>query len=251
VVFKNAAVCLGVFVFMTVPAWGGTYYVGFEDTVNGDYDYNDLVFELTGVTINQTGGAFFLPQPSLLDDNGEPFWDHMSQDPDHVHDNIGYCVYGYAADPGSCGGHPAGLDPDALYLAAASGGSVNNVYFTPDGQPTATVLLTITADTDDLYWYAINDPTMLHAINTNGQTTGTLAIDTGGVAFGLAANNDAGLGGTTFYSQTVLGNGGDSISHFAFFDDPSSPVSIPEPSSLLLLTPALACFYCYKRRRLA
>ena len=226
--------------------WAGTIYGGFEDTVGGDYDYNDVVFSISGVTLNQTGGAFYSYSASSLlasNDSGTPFWNRTSADADSAHDNIGYCIYGDASDGGACAGHNSGFDTTAQYLATSTGASVTNVTFTPQGGTSAGVLLTISSDTNTLYWYDVNSPGTLHAIGT-----GATAINTGGDAFGIAASN----GSTTFYSQVDAegNNGGDpsTVSHFAFFEN---PVSTPEPGSIFLMGSALAGMGLLARRKRA
>ena len=234
--------------FLTTPMWAGTVYGGFEDLVGGDYDYNDVVFSISGVTLNQTGGSFYSYSASSLlasNDSGRPFWNNNSYDSDRAHDNIGYCVYGDASDSGACAGHNSGYAPTDQYLATSTGASVTNVTFTPQAGASASVLLTITSDTDTLYWYDVNTPSSLHQI-TSGTTITTGNNDTD--AFGIAANN----GSTTFYSQVDVkgNNGGDpsSVSHFAFFENATST---PEPGSMFLLGSALTGMGLFARRKRA
>ena len=97
----------GALILLSVPAWAATYYGGFEDTIGGDYDFNDIVFKITGATLVTTTGSFFGDTAAALlasNDSGSPFWNNTSFDPDTAHDNVGYCVYGDATDPGTCGG---------------------------------------------------------------------------------------------------------------------------------------------------
>lgn len=238
----NKLALAGAMFFLTTPMWASTYFGGFEDTVRGDYDYNDIVFQITGATLVQSGGVFS-PKP-VLDNSGTPFWNHTSADADHNHDNIGYCIYGFAADSGTCAGASAGFSPSALYLATAGGGSVNDVTFTPDGA-TGSVLLTITADTDELGWYNVGTPGTIHWLNVNGGTSSNVAINTTS-AFGLVGNNNNRVGGDTYYSQTALGNAGDSVSHFAFFATPT-----PEPATMVLLGSGFLALGIWGRRKRA
>jgi hypothetical protein len=239
----NKWVLAGVVLFMTPPMWAGTYYGGFEDAVGGDYDYNDMVFRIIGATLLQ-GGGLLLPKP-LLDDSGTPFWNNRSLDTDHDHDNIGYCVYGFAADAGTCADHSDGLSSSALYLATP-GGSVNDVTFLPGGAA-GSVLLTITANSDDLGWYDVATPGTIHFFNLNGGTATDVAIEATG-AFGLVATKSKGKGVQIFYSQTALGNAGDSVSHFAFFTT-AAPAYNPEPATTGLFGSALAALGFWARRK--
>jgi hypothetical protein len=121
----------GALVLLSVPAWASTYYGGFEDTVGGDYDFNDIVFQIPGATLITNTGSYFGDTAAALlasNDSGSPFWNHTSSDADPAHDNIGYCVYGDAADPGACGGNGP-FSVQASYLAAKADGksSVNDV----------------------------------------------------------------------------------------------------------------------------
>src|SRR5438128_1528538 len=108
---------------MSVPAFAGTYYGGFEDVKGGDYDYNDIVFTLSGngLTLNTSDGHWY--NKPTLGTSGIPFWNNTSYDGGNK--NIGFCVYG----GGNCG---AGLSPTAQYLASNNThktGSANDVSF--------------------------------------------------------------------------------------------------------------------------
>ncbi len=243
---------LGMIFLAATPIWASSIYGGFEDTTvagNGDFDYNDVVFSITGATLVQSGGQFFSDSASQLlssADSGTPFWNRASLDADSAHDNVGYCIYGDGSDSGACNGHPAGLDTTAQYLATSTGGSVTDVTFTPQ-DAAGTVLLTITADNDVLYWYDTKTPTVLNLIGP-----GTTAINLApGDSFGLAANNGGGSGGTTFYSvvDAAGNNGGDSasLSHFAFFENPTT--ASPEPATMSLFGAGLIGIGIWSRKK--
>src|ERR1700722_17928395 len=116
---------LGLFVIALIPAHADTYYGGFEDTVGGDYDYNDLVFSLSGagLTLNSSG-TWYGESTATLGTSGTPFWNHASGD--GPNDNIGYCMYG----GGNCNGGTA-LDAGGYFLARSTKGAVKNRTFTP------------------------------------------------------------------------------------------------------------------------
>jgi hypothetical protein len=225
-----AGLFLALFVIALSPAHATTYYGGFEDTTGGssDYDYNDLVFSVSGtnLVLNMGTGTSWYPETAAdLNDSGTPFWNNNSYDSPSAHDNIGYCIYG--GPSGSCGGHAA-IDPTGDFLAASSSpsGSANNVTFSlPSGMTTATIILGITADTDELGWYNLSAPGTIFWFTSgtdNFTPTGT---------FGLAGCNDwtgSSCGDTPFRSVTSA-----DISQFAFFGP--APVTTPEPGTFAML----------------
>lgn len=222
------------FAVLSTPCWADVYYGGFEDTQHalGDNDYNDIVFSISGVTLNSA--ATWFPKPTL-NNSGNPFWNNTSADPSGSTHNIGYCIYG----GGACG---AGYDTTALYLATSSGGSANDVTFSAAGSVGFSVLITITADTDVIGWALTASPGTVHYLNPGG-ATGAFAFTPSG-NFELVGNNANGSGGQTYYSRTSDGNGGDTSSHFAIFENP-----VPEPSSIILFASVVALAAFRLRRR--
>ena len=65
---------------MSVPALASTYYGGFEDFKGGDYDYNDIVFTVSGngLTLNTSDGRWY--SKPTLGTGGVPFWNNASYD---------------------------------------------------------------------------------------------------------------------------------------------------------------------------
>lgn len=262
---KGTGLLAGI-LFLTTPMWAGTYYGGFEDSTGSgsDYDYNDIVFSISGsdLTLVSSGSWFNYSQGLLLSSadgaNGlgaglgtgiSPFWDRTSQDADHPDDNVGYCIYGDASDPSACGGNPAagppthgiagasGIDGSGQYLASAGGlNNPEDVYFTATS-PTASIIISITADSDSLYYVPITGglavtPTALNAVAiTSGH-----AFTPGGEFELVGFNASTG----SYYSS-------DGSAQFAFFN--TGATVIPEPASMALLGSGLLAFGLWSRKR--
>ena len=203
-----------------------TYWGGFEDNTgtNADYDYNDMVFSITGasLTLDTATGAWFnqASAGTLNKAAGAhtaavaPFWNNPSQDGTGGY-NVGWCIYG----GGACN-KGVGLAPADLYLATSTGNSVNDVFFSVDGNVSEQVTLSITAASDALGWEAVGSST-INKFATGVQ--GPQTFDPGGnfVLVGVVNNN-------TDYFSNVAAKDGDS--HFAFF----GASAVPEPSSVAL-----------------
>ncbi|MDQ2711868.1 MAG: PEP-CTERM sorting domain-containing protein [Acidobacteriota bacterium] len=216
-----------------VPAFASTYFGGVEDWTNLDYDYNDVVFSVSGDGLSlRSGTGSWFTQP-VLGTSGSPFWNNNSLDGPNY--NIGYCIYG----GGNCNGGAA-LDSGAKFLADNATGKTaltNDVTFRSNGSVALNVLLQNTAATDSLGWYSVSDPTAVTWLNAGN--TGTFKFTPNG-DFGLVAQSrGANPGeGYTYYSQTGYGSQ-DTVSHFAFFGDTAN-VETPEPSAIGLLSLGLA-----------
>lgn len=237
----TTAALLAAATLFVAPAWSGTIYGGFEDTVGGDYDFNDLLYSLSGsgLSINLNGASLFA-NPTLNGVSGivsppgfglthTPFWNNDSQDGGNY--NVGFCIYG----GGACNAG-VGLDPSADYIAAdnTATGSANDITFSDTGTVVINVVMTITADTDTLGWYSTANPLVIYMLGG----IGGYSFNPGGT-FGLVGFN----GADTFYSDTAAGGVQDAVSHFAFFTDSVSSTSVnptPEPSTFLMLGAGIA-----------
>jgi PEP-CTERM motif len=233
-------IMLGAAFLISSPLFATTYFGGFEDTVgaSADYDYNDLVFSISGsnLTLNtQTGNWFAKSAAGSLNSNsgahglaGTPFWNNSSLDGSGGQ-NVGWCIYG----GGACHGG-VGLAPTDLYLATSTGRSVNDVTFSVNGNVAEQVTLAISSDTNSLGWELVGSNTV-HLFNSGAQSA---SFTPGGdfVLVGSVKN------GPSFTSNSVARDG---VSHFAFFGP-----SVPEPSSVGLLGFALLAGGLAFRKRL-
>jgi hypothetical protein len=226
---RRAALWAPALVFMgaAIPAHASAftssnYYVGVEDHIGGDYDYNDFVFTLSGggLTLNSSGT---LSNPFTPNNNGFPFFDNLSSD--GAGKNFGNCLYTPA--PNACtGGSP--LAPSAQYLSSGGdfvgfdfSGATGSVTFTLDAQ--------IHGDNDTLYWCT-------SAVSCSALTASTTFTP----------------GTGTFYFKLVDTTGTDHTftstdSNFAVALDPIQ--GTPEPFSLGLTGTGLIGLYFIRRRR--
>ena len=222
---------------IAAPMFGSTYFGGYEDTTrHSDWDYNDIVFSLsgTGLTLHTSDGKFYT-NPTL-GTSGNPFWNNASGDGSKM--NIGYCIYG----GGNCnGGVP--LDANAPYLASKSGASqsADDVYFTVDGNVSTDIVLKISSLNSVLGWYDMHGH--FGIINPGGATGDFSFHPTGD--FGLFGTNITGYKngqaqyGTYYYSQVEDCS---DPSHFAFF-------ATPEPGTMGVMGLGLLAVGSLFRRR--
>lgn len=250
-VFRNhlfARVCLAI--FTGLPAAGSTisfsspdntYYVGVEDAINSDYDYNDLIFSLVGdqpLTLMADFGSGFLQSsaPSLYSpytaasNNPPPFWNRLSYD--GTFSNFGECLYD-SSSHNTCAG--TALAPSAEYLAG-SGPSQGSVDFffspTPNSTITVTLLAAISANGNlksDLFYCPEGSTSGCQPINFGANSTATISP---AGDFDLELVN----GKLLFDSNTsVLEDSDDQIDHFAA----AALLEAPEASTFALVGGAL------------
>jgi len=225
--------------FLAMPTWANTYVGGFEDTITtlsgtSDYDYNDLVFSISGQNLSLVSNGTWYSKP-VLGTNGTPFWNMHSYDGPNM--NVGYCVYG----GGNCG-TGAGLDPSAFYLASGNRQSVSNVYFSADGPVDGSVDAKFANDHNVLGWYSVSTPGNINWLASSDEP-GDIFHFTPDGDFGLVANNGGELG-QSFYSTGVYATP-DDVSHFAFFG-----TDAPEPGQAGLLAIGLIALSLLLRRRM-
>ena len=242
----RSVVLAGAALLLATPLFATKYYGGVEDWNGLDYDYNDVVFSLSGnnLVLNSATGHWF-EQPAL-GTSGTPFWNHSSLDGPNY--NTGYCMYG----GGSCNGGKA-LDAGAEYLAAnatSKTGSANDVTFSSSGAVMLSIAMDITAGMNRLGWYSAADPTAVNWLSAS-TSTGSYTFNPSG-AFGLVDQNLVPYFNSddySYYSQSWIGSQ-DTVSHFAFFGDPATNV-VPEPGvdGLVGLGLLSAAFLIRKRKQ--
>jgi hypothetical protein len=221
---------LAIFSLAASLAGASTIYGGFEDTpINGDRDFNDLTFTITGATLNQTGGVFTnLTSALALTNSGNPFWDNQSFD--GLHDNVGDYWEG---EGGYSGGQ---LGPNMQYLATATGGQVNQVFFTGGGQVTITGGITSANDVLEVCLVS-NCAGTLQGVSGSLTKTFTGAWEV--VAVDISS-------GKTYYSDAM--NGQSSSFAFATSGLGDNTSQTPEPGAFMLLGAGLVAIGFVKRR---
>jgi len=270
---RNCRILLAAAAFLTHAVWADvplsscstgtcTIWGGFEDTVTPpnptDYDYNDLVFSLTGpglVLNTVTGDGALFAKPAVLNagagtaapNAATPFWNNPSLDGAGGF-NVGWCIYG----GGACNGG-VGLATTDLYAANAAGKSLNDVTFSASGQVTGALTLKITTNTADRLLGYCTGPTFSTCTSLGLISPGNTVTFTPGGNFVLEATN----GSQTFSTNMGIGAsvGGnpaattpaDGISHFAFF----APVAtvVPEPATICLFGTLLMGVAALARRQ--
>lgn len=235
--FKKWAVSLtgALLLASTLSAANPTFFGGYEDTRGGDYDYNDIIFQISapGLKLNSSGTWNEAP---VLGTSGTPFWNNASLDGANA--NVGYRIYG----GGSLG---AGLDPSAKYLAGAAGESVSDVFFSFG--PVASSVTTVGADIDlkisahnnELGYFYLTDPATVNWF-ASGAGQSYSFTDVGAKAFGIAARDL--VTGDVFYS-TGYGTQDAGINHIAWFAE------APEPATWAFLGLGLIAAGAVARKR--
>jgi hypothetical protein len=217
--FKRAAI---LFAIAALPAFATTftapaYYVGIEDHIGGDYDYNDLIFTLTGAGLQLTSTNGSLNAPVVPNNDATPFWDRASQD--GAGRNYGNCLYTPSVN--NCAGSP--IDPTAEYLAGP-GGVSTDFSFTASGTVNLVYDIRFAGDVGNLLWCNGGGCTAItFSPNSPGGTASFDSTLGGGGTFWFRFV-DVTTGGTTFNSNTVGG-----INNFAV------SAAVPEPATFALV----------------
>ncbi len=213
----------------------GGVYGGFEDNAGSgsDYDYNDMVFNLSvsgsSVLAVNTAGTWNSPTglaltgPAYPDfPSAGPFWNNGSQDgPDS---NIGYCIYNLTDCHGTptTSGVSSALDPNADYLTAPGNlGSANDVYFTLGSGSSANLTLVagLTAWDDNLYYAFYNPSTgAVGAVEACGGIAGYAGVIAGSTCNITSTSLLTSQGGSTLadLSFILIGQSGGG---FIFYSD--------------------------------
>ncbi len=250
---KTALLAAASFFLLALPTLqAGTIFGGLEDThPNGDNDYNDLIYSLTGDLAIQSATGAMQGNP-VLGIGGLPYWNNASMDGSNAAQqdtyNLGYCLYG----GGACnGGTALAVVTGPLdYYANSNGSAPTDIDFASSGAITASLLMRISGDqyVTPLFWYDPSDPTLLHQIFSPSASAGAVVSFTPSSTFGLAyilgsgaSCNYATGNGCSYnvngavYSQSSL-NGAPKYDWqgFALFEDPPLE-STPEPAGLPLI----------------
>jgi len=243
-----AAVSLPVGAASFVPyvSASNTYYVGMEDngiggpmSATSDYDYNDLIFSLTGssgVTLEgDSTSALFAPvNPTTPTSTPPAFWNNTSYDGPGV--NFGQCLYN---NPTACNGPFA---PTASYLAETTTQASSNFYFSGGGTVTLDILNSFNgtpADYTAMEW-CVQGTTTCTPIVFSMTANGGVATFTPGGNFDLAMN----FSPSQFYDTetTVAGVTDSGFDHFAV------AVGTPEPGTLAVVGTFLVGLGVLRRR---
>jgi len=239
-------------------------------------------------TISGSAGAAFQSWAATnLNENGSPYWDNTSMD--GVNRNVGFYLINAPTAPlsGAPGALP--FWGNAYNTNTDSGGTadLNFSFQTPALSSDATLELEVAtkSNVNEFGWYDTTDPSVLHPIFLGPDspvTNATFSPSSGQYGFYLKSGNDG-----IFYTQSALNSNGDTNhQHFVVFEESApagvatywigvedltvaglngnengagdyndmliriSPLSVPEPSTaVLLLGGALVIRSLLRRRR--
>ncbi len=231
---KELVVVPGVLILATaVPTFATSfsspaYYVGAEDQWNGDKDYNDELFTLTGTGLQLISNGT-LSAPVTPGTSGTPFWNHLSQD--GAGKNFGNCLY-TTVNNACTGGAP--INASAQYLS--SGGAFVSFEFSSTGTVHYTLDASIHSDNDVLSWCNFMTCTAI---------TGTSVTFNPGGDFWFKLNDN-----TTLHSYlSTQSNFAVALSPAFAPNPPAPPQNTPEPVSSLLAGSGLIGIYFMRRQR--
>lgn len=216
-------------------------------------------------TIVGSPGAAWQTFPSALHELGNPYWDSSSWDGSHL--NVGYLL-----------SNLQGLTPP--WWGNANGSADLNVYFSHPGSGSDATLYFAFAGRwggNELGWYDIASPAVLHPIIPGGTSLGTEVNWLPSADYGFYLKTPEGESNRVYYSESSLNPAGETQhQHFAVFAESLQPggevywigvedlraghgdedyqdmvvrvQANPEPVTFLLLGGGLAVLWAWRRR---
>ncbi len=166
-----------------------------------------------GNAITGTAGSGWQPFPNPLHEQGNPYWDHASWD--GPQDNVGHILSGQA-----------GVTPP--WWGNANGSADLNFYFTRSGSMDALMYVALAgrAGVNELGWYDIASPGVLHPIFPGGTAPGTTAFVNPSATYGFYFQTLEDGAAQVYYTQSFLNPAGETHhQHFAVFAQSLTPGS--------------------------
>lgn len=212
-----------------------TIYVGMEDLLGGDNDYNDLFVELSSGNLSVVAmGAGAWQAMVTPNEDGNPFFDYPSWDGAQM--GVGYLVTGtggYVGNPYS----PAIPVSQLQYWGVGTAADTSFMFFSTEST-SAYVSAKVSAwsKSDQLYWASALAPTVFHLLVPASATPGTTVNFTPGGDFFLK-----------FVSPSIAATTCCQGQYFSLFRE--TPEEVPEPATAVLLGAAFLVLGAIHRRR--